>query len=108
MLSQQRPEQHLKSIVRLTRGIVFLGTPHHGSGLARWAEKVAGLVGVMKETNPEILGVLRQDSEVLARIQDAFHTMIIARHIDGLTPVNITCFYEELPVLGLGLVSPMA
>ena len=55
--------------------------------------------------NPEILKVLRQDSEVLARIQDNFHTMIRARTIKGLQPIEITCFYEELALPGIGVVS---
>jgi hypothetical protein len=60
---------------------------------------------VLKEANPEIVQVLMQDSEVLARIQDGFHTMVRARNMDGLQPINITCFFEELPLLGIGLVS---
>lgn len=33
--SQQRPERHLLNVLLCTRGIIFLGTPHRGSGLAR-------------------------------------------------------------------------
>ncbi|KAI8627090.1 hypothetical protein F5Y19DRAFT_477980 [Xylariaceae sp. FL1651] len=39
--SRERPEPHLQNILRSTRGIAFLGTPHHGAGLARWAELLA-------------------------------------------------------------------
>jgi hypothetical protein len=60
---------------------------------------------MIKEANPEIVQVLKRDSEVLARIQDGFHTMIRARNMDGLQPINITCFFEELPLLGVGFVS---
>jgi len=60
---------------------------------------------MIKEANPEIVQVLKQDSEVLARIQDSFHTMIRARGMDGLQPINITCFFEELPLVGVGFVS---
>jgi hypothetical protein len=60
---------------------------------------------MIKEANPEIVHVLKQDSEVLARIQDSFHTMIRARNMDGLQPINIACFFEELPLLGVGFVS---
>ena len=58
----------------------------------------------MKQTNPNIVEVLRRDSEVLARIQDSFHTMVMARSKEGLPPIEITCFYEELPLAGVGLV----
>ncbi|KAF2497385.1 hypothetical protein BU16DRAFT_457660 [Lophium mytilinum] len=102
----QRPEDHLRSILHSTHGIVFLGTPHHGSGLAQWAEQIARSIGVLKQTNPEIIAVLKRDSEVLARIQDGFHTMIRSRSKEGLRPIEITCFYEELPLPSIGEVVP--
>lgn len=58
----------------------------------------------MKQTNTRIIEVLEKDSEVLARIQDSFHTMIRARDQDGFHPIDITCFYEELPLLVVGVV----
>jgi hypothetical protein len=103
--ARQRPERHLHKILRHTRGIIFLGTPHHGSGLALWAECLSKVIGLLKQTNPDILSVLQADSEVLARIQDSFHTMIRARNQDGLLPIEITCFFEEIPLPGVGLVS---
>ena len=106
VIADQRPEKHLKSILELTRGIAFLGTPHHGSSLARWAEMLARSIGLFKQTNSEILQVLKTDSEVLAHIQDSFHTMIRSRAGATLPPIDITCFYEELPLPGVGTVSP--
>ncbi|OKO90002.1 hypothetical protein PENSUB_13543 [Penicillium subrubescens] len=103
---EQRPEPHLHNILRSTLGIIFLGTPHHGAGLAKWAEVVSRSIGLVKQTNPDILEVLRRDSEVLARIQDGFHTMVKARNLVEPPPIEVTCFYEELPVLGFGLVVP--
>ena len=103
--AQQRPESHLKQVLHCTRGIVFLGTPHHGSGLAHWAESLAKVIGVLKQANPEILAVLRSDSEVLERVQNEFHTMIRSRAQYGLRQIEITCFYEELPLPGVGIVS---
>ncbi|RFU24235.1 hypothetical protein B7463_g12105, partial [Scytalidium lignicola] len=104
--ARQRREKHLKSILACTRGIIFLGTPHHGSGLAKWAELVARSIGLVKQTNTQILEVLQGESEVLARIQDSFHTMIKAGREDGLRPIEITCFFEELPLPGVGVVVP--
>ena len=105
-LCRDRVQNHIyrTSFIRHA-GIIFLGTPNHGAGLARWAEMLARSIGMIKEANPKIVQVLKQDSEVLARIQDSFHTMIRARNMDGLQPINITCFYEELPLLGVGFVS---
>jgi len=104
-MAQQRPEKHLKNILNSTRGIVFLGTPHQGSALAHWAESVAKTIGLIKQTNPEILAVLKSESEVLERVQGSFHTMIRSRAQEGFPPIEITCFYEELPLPGIGDVS---
>ncbi|KAJ9131272.1 Kinesin light chain [Coniochaeta hoffmannii] len=104
--SRERHEPHLQNILRSTRGIAFLGTPHHGAGLARWAEVVSRAIGVVKQTNPEIVAVLQSESEVLARIQDSFHTMVMAQARDGSGLIEISCFYEELPLPGVGQVVP--
>ncbi|KAF2665820.1 hypothetical protein BT63DRAFT_428769 [Microthyrium microscopicum] len=106
LLARQRPEQHLQRILECTRGIVFFGTPHHGSGLANWADKLAVAIGLLKQTNPEILAVLKSDSEVLARIQEGFHAMMRQLNQTGRIPIDITCFYEELPLPGIGVVVP--
>lgn len=66
---------------------------------------LAKSIGLIKQTNPQILQVLRSDSEVLARIQDSFHAMVRARNQEGIRPIEITCFYEELPLPGIGSVS---
>lgn len=60
-------------------------------------------IGVIKQTNTEIVEVLKRDSEVLARVQETFHTMVMARSKEG-QPIEITCFHEELPLPGLGAV----
>ncbi|KAJ6189139.1 hypothetical protein N7519_004047 [Penicillium mononematosum] len=106
LASNQRPEPHLRKILHYTRGIVFLGTPHHGAGLAQWAEALSQSIGLVKRTNSKIVGALKRDSEVLARIQDGFHTMVKSRNTRSLPPIEITCFYEELPLPSVGLVVP--
>lgn len=103
--SRQRRESHLQKILQCTRGIIFLGTPHHGSGLARWAKMLAKSMGFFKQTDPKILQVLQNDSEVIARIQDSFHAMVRARNQDKMQPIEITYFFEELPLPGIGDVS---
>jgi hypothetical protein len=66
---------------------------------------LANLIGLLKQTNPQILTVLESNSEVLARVQDGFHTMVRLRNQERLQPIEITCFYEELPMPGVGIVS---
>ncbi|KAL5585689.1 hypothetical protein FOVSG1_013381 [Fusarium oxysporum f. sp. vasinfectum] len=67
---------------------------------------MARLVGMITTTNSEILQVLKHDSEVLARIQDGFHTMLLDRNRNESERIEITCFYEELPLPGIGLIVP--
>jgi len=59
-------------------------------------------IGLINQTNSKIFEILRIDSEVLARIQTDFHTMLRARLGKGKKPMTITCFYEELPIPGIG------
>ncbi|KAF5489265.1 Protein SERAC1 [Colletotrichum siamense] len=104
--SRHHSEAHLRAILESTKGIVFLGTPHHGSELANWAEKLSLSIGLVKQTNTNLIRVLRRNSEVLARIQDSFHNMIKAMSKEGKEAIEITCFYEELPLPSVGLVVP--
>jgi len=71
----------------------------------KWAEILAKMIGPLKQTNSQILATFESDSEVLARVQDGFHTMVRARNQEVLPPIEITCFYEELPLPGIGVVS---
>ncbi|KAF4503164.1 hypothetical protein FAGAP_595 [Fusarium agapanthi] len=104
--AKQRSEQHLQDIVNFTRGVIFLGTPHHGSSLAKIGELVSRSVGLIKETNSDIVQVLTRDSEVLARIQDSFQALLMTRSKDETTMIDITCFYEELPTKKFGVIVP--
>lgn len=105
--SAHAAEPYLQKVHQFTSSIAFLSTPHHGSNLAKWATMLALSIGVVKQTNAEIIAVLKNDSEVLARIQHSFHALVRSRHRPGLTPINITPFYEELDVAGVGVVSDM-
>lgn len=69
-------------------------------------ESLAKAISVLKQTNAEILAALKSDSDVLERIQGSFHTIIRALNQNGLAPIEITCFYEELPLPGVRKVSP--
>lgn len=66
---------------------------------------MAQLGGIFKQTNPQIVKVLESESEVLARIQTDFHNLCKARAKNNDQAIEITCFYEELPLPGIGIVS---
>lgn len=57
------------------------------------------------QTNKKIVRVLEPGSEVLANIQQEFHTMIRDRVQNIQKDVQIFCFYEEKPFRGIGKVS---
>ncbi|KAI9781444.1 MAG: hypothetical protein M1839_006038 [Geoglossum umbratile] len=61
---------------------------------------------MVKTTNTSLLNVLQPESEVLARIQGDFHTMLRTSLHQGWPALKITCFYEELPVRGIGEIVP--
>ncbi|MCJ1263639.1 hypothetical protein MMC22_003509 [Lobaria immixta] len=106
LASRNSAEKYLQNILTCTRGILFLGTPHGGSGLATWAVLLAKYVGLVKQTSSQIVEVLKRDSEVLERIQKEFHSMARARANNHDPPIAITCLYEELPLPGIGEVVP--
>ncbi len=72
--------------------------------MASWASVFSGLANVLKKSNTDLLGVLRPESEVLARLQQDFHTMLRDRADSGKPALKITCFFEDLPVRGVGEV----
>ena len=83
-----------------------MGTPHAGTeALATWAKVLSMSLGFFKQTNPHILEVLERNSELLYRIQADFHTMLRDRKKRNEPDIEIVCFFEELPIPGLGLVS---
>jgi hypothetical protein len=73
--------------------------------MAEWATIGGNLVNLVKRTNTDIVGSLNIHSEVLAIVQQTFHTMIKSREEDGKQKVQITCFAEEKPVQRLGLTA---
>jgi protein SERAC1 len=108
LLSKDSPENHLSAILPNTKAIAFLGTPHGGArALAEWAGHLASFVGLVTRVNKQLLATLETDSQILARIQQGFHTMLRARQKDGHPIVQMTCFYEQIPLRGIGYVSVM-
>ena len=104
MIARGAAQDHLKSLLESTFAIAFMGTPHMGSTKAEWASVLSQLASVLRRINRNILSVLEPGSEVLANVQQEFHTMLDDRSRNRGSRIEIHCFYEEVAVLGIGEV----
>lgn len=101
-LSEQSADPLDQQLHIRTIGIAFMGTPHQGSRHASIASvlastlKSAGLHSSSKLTNS-----LEMKSQVLADV-DASFAIWLRKNNQRLNIIN---FYEELEVVGLGIVS---
>lgn len=103
LLSRYNPEPHLQDIFLSLKGIIFMGTPHKGAWMAEWAKIPVSALGLLKSTNVTILDVLRRDNELLESIQSEFLAMVRGLR-EGRRSLEITCFFEELPLPVVGKV----
>ena len=83
---------------------MFMGTPHLGSNLANWGTPISKLSKLLRKSKSEIVGVLQPGSEMLAAVQQEFHTMLEDRSRNDSKYIKIFCFYEEVAYLVLGEV----
>ena len=104
LISRGSAQEHLKALLESTFAIAFMGTPHTGSTKAEWASVLSRLGSVLRQTNRNILSVLEPRSEVLANVQQEFHTMFDDRSRNQGSRVEIHCFFEEVAVTGIGEV----
>lgn len=102
-LSSGSAESHIQQVGACTIAIAFLGTPHCGADLASWAEFGVRIAKVVKHANNDIVSILKPGSEMLAVIQKGFHNILRLRTKEN-AEIAITCFFEELPVSGVGEV----
>lgn len=101
--SRYAVERHLHQIERNTAGLVFLGVPNCGTDLASWASFGTQMVKILKQANSDITKVLKPGSEMLREVQKDFHSILRKRKDEG-SEISITCFHEQLGVLGIGEV----
>ena len=97
-------EKALRQVEQYTAGVVFLGVPHCGADLAAWASTGTRMVYLIRHSNKAIVEVLRPGSEMLREVEKAFQNILTLRK-DASSEIFVTCFFEELPVLGVGEVS---
>lgn len=101
--SRNAVERFLHQIEHYTAGIAFLGVPHCGADLGSWASFGTRMISVLKRANEDIVGVLEPGSEMLRMVENGFHRILRLRKDEG-SEISITCFYEELRVIGVGEV----
>ncbi|KAK3371064.1 Alpha/Beta hydrolase protein [Lasiosphaeria ovina] len=78
-------------IFNSTYGIIFLGTPHRGSGYARLGWAGAAITHFWRGMNIKLVQTLRHDSDILDRVNTDF--LRRSHHF------KICSFAEELPVM---------
>jgi len=98
LLDSRDAEPHLRRVFQSLKGVIFLGTPHRGAWMARWAGIPARALGVLKTTNRSLLDILNTNSELLDDIHNRFLLMIRDER-EGGRPVRLTCFWEAKPML---------
>jgi hypothetical protein len=60
----------MQKILEGTYAIAFLGAPHLGADLARWAAFGSQFINVFKCSNTGLVNVLQSGSEMLAQTQN--------------------------------------
>ncbi|CAG7918386.1 unnamed protein product [Penicillium olsonii] len=84
-LSNEKTE-HLRSVYVSTFGILFLGTPHNGSDIAKWGLLLNNICNAMLpkkfiETSPQLVKTLRANNETLQHINSLFVDIMGRFHI---------------------------
>ena len=90
----RRTKPDLATILDATRGIIFLGTPHRGSGLTTLPKLVATIIQAVQDVNVELIRDVEMNSQVLDRIADAFSQILDRRTF------MVFSFEEELAMRG--------
>ena len=78
--------EHLRSISVSTFGILFLGTPHLGSNLAKWGSMLEWICGAVLpskviDTEPQLVEALTKNNETLQNIDRQFLQLAGRLHI---------------------------
>ena len=103
LLSRNYPESHLRDMFEHTKAIIFMGTPHRGSWMADWFKIPASALGLVKSINKSLLQILQTNEQQLESIQVRFWAMIRELRESGRM-LHVSCFFEELPIAGVGKV----
>ena len=90
---------YLNEVEPATHGVIFLGTPHHGSQVATLGKRAFELSKLFfRSPNESILRGLEENSEILERITRSFGQLLATGH------VKVHSFREELDTYGARIV----
>jgi len=104
LLGRVHSDDEIKSIGESTRGMLFLGTPHGGSSLAKWASIGLSFTKLFAHTNNKNIKILQEDSEKLKEVGEKFPLVLMDRASTPESKIMVTCFYETLQVDNVGMV----
>jgi hypothetical protein len=84
-LSNEKTE-HLRSVYVSTFGILFLGTPHNGSDIAKWGLLLHNICSAVMpkkfmESSPQLVKALRTNNETLQHINSLFADIMSRFHV---------------------------
>ncbi|PKS08577.1 hypothetical protein jhhlp_004963 [Lomentospora prolificans] len=105
--SRANHTSHIAAVADSTAAIAFMGTPHRGSEQAQWGSILASALNYVKQDNSELVKRLNKEEPRLDLLQERFMKFLEWRK-DQARPINITCFYEELPLPVIGTIVPAA
>lgn len=90
----------LNEILPATKGVIFLGTPHHGSEIASLGRVAAEISRIFVQSpNVQVLRALESNSEVLERISRNFGQVLYSGQL------KVHSFQEELETKGMKVVT---
>lgn len=94
------PTDNAFIIANRIRGIVFLGTPFHGSPTAKYMEVLRRMIDLFHNTNPRKISDLKERSEKLEILVEAFARRLRQRLSEG-KELGVFFFSETLPTHGV-------
>ncbi|KAI0183818.1 Alpha/Beta hydrolase protein, partial [Xylaria flabelliformis] len=106
--SKNSAEPHLRNLYNMTEGIMFLGTPHTGAWMAKWAKITVDVFGILKSTNPSLLDALQTRNELLHSLNQDFLTLLrtLREGPEHGKKINVICFFEAYGYPGIGQIVP--
>ena len=91
---------NISIIANNTRGMVFLGTPFHGSPIATWGNIISTMVSVLLRTDTQKVRDLDQKSDKLQNLAESFASVLIQRG-ENNKKINVSFFHETKKLHGV-------